>query len=120
MGAVVLVAFLFVLPVLLAVLGATAVGHDKLMAWIMFGVVVAFAMVVWIARLEPRSLRIEAFATLDIAGLWLSAAVGLGMRLARDRNRRHLRGTLESLAVLGSGAILLAALLSLPIWFAGA
>ena len=46
--------------------------------------------------------------------LWPAAVIALGIRLTRDRRQGHVRSTVESLAVLGSGAILLAALLSLP------
>lgn len=120
MSAAVLIAFHLVLPILLAALGVTAMRRDELVTWILFCAVLLFAMVVGGEILYTQSLPVAVLPPSESLGIWLAAAVGLGARLYRDRRRHHVRTTLESLLLLGSGAILLAALLSMPVWLADA
>lgn len=106
-------AYLLGLPVLLGLLGVTAHRRgDRVLAGLILAVCLGFA--VYAARAAtgpyPPGPRMDP----AFLGLWLAGAIGLGVRLIRDRRLRHVRSTLESLAVLGSGTILLAVLLWVP------
>lgn len=110
----VMTAYLIVLPMLLGLLGLTALGRDRFSAGVLLAVFAGFAgFVAW----EALGMNLSAIAPPPpavFAGLWPAAAIGLWLRLARDRRQGHVRSTVESLAVLASGAILIAVLVSLP------
>ena len=111
---VVVAAYLYALPVVLALLAATALRRDPVAARVLFAVVLGFGLVVGLDRIAAPLAGPARALPPGFLALWPATALALAIRLTRDRRRGHVRSTLESLAVIGSGAILLATLLSLP------
>ena len=91
-----------------------AFGRDRVAGIALLAVFAGFAAAVAWAAAGPQLPETGPRLRLVFVWAWGAGAVGLGLRLMRDRRHRYLRSTMESLAVLGSGAILLAVLLSLP------
>lgn len=110
----VVAAYLYALPVLLAALAIAALRRDPTAARVLFAVVLGFGLVVGLDRIAAPLAGPTRALPPGFLALWPATAIALAIRLTRDRRQGHVRSTVESLAVLGSGAILLAALLSLP------
>ncbi len=109
-------AYQFILPPMLGMLGVCALGRDRVSSGLLVGVFLAFAFLLgWQALDDLRPLRASSPAE-AVLWLWPISGLGLGGLLYRDRRNGHVRTTFESLLVLGCGAILLAALLSMPDW----
>ena len=116
--AAVAAAYLYVLPLLLVLLALTALRRDRISAWVLFAVALGFGLVLGLDRIGAPFAETAAPLPSGFFQLWPATAIALAIRLTRDRRKHHVRSTLESLAVLASGAILLAALLSLPAFLA--
>lgn len=112
------VAYLYVLPALLGVLGVTAGRRDRFAARVLLAVCAGFVLVSGLEAFGASLSGPAAPVPPGFAWLWPAAALGLAIRLHRDRRAGHVRSRAESLAVLASGAILLATLLSLPVLLA--
>lgn len=105
----VLVAWLAVLPMGFVVLAVTGWPRDRsgavvqAIAGLGFGLnTLVMALGTNPAMPEPGRVGVALILLLHLYGL-----VALGIRLWRDRKLRHIRSTLESLAVLGIGTAFL-------------
>lgn len=116
--AAVAAAYLYALPLLLAGLGLTSWRRDRLVAGVFIAVAAGFGLVLGLATVAAPLAGPAPALPPGFIQLWPAAVIALGIRLTRDRRQHHIRTAAESIAVLASGAILLAALLSLPVFLA--
>lgn len=113
---VVLVAWLGVLPLCFLLLAVSGWARDRFSAVVQLVAGVGFLAntLVMVMSINPALPKPGMVGTALILVLHVYGLVAFGIRLWRDRRARHIRSTLESLAILGVGTAYLLLLFAFP------
>lgn len=116
LAVVVLVAWLGVLPVCYLLLAAAGWQRDRLAAVVQLVAGLGFVAntLVMVMSINPALPKPGMVGTALILALHVFGLVAFGIRLWRDRRGRHIRSTLESLAILGIGTAYLLLFFAFP------